>query len=90
MDMIKEFLGPITALALKNFITLDSTVCVKNPDFSNFVKLSTFKHRVDETKIKMRFYFQGVTDFHVLFSKNAGLPKNEKMFNICKYVSKSL
>lgn len=61
----------------------------RNPDFSNFTSLDSFvnlKNDRDEI-MKMRFYFKGTTDFHVLLSEKDRLPEpDEKPFNICKYI----
>lgn len=56
------------------------------PDFTNFLKLSSFKYGICEDEIHLRFYFKGDADFHVLFTKHRRLPEpNEKMFNVCKH-----
>lgn len=57
------------------------------PDHTNFIPISSLVHGVTSDTVRVRFYFQGKSDFHVMFSRINALPKpNEKVFDVCKFI----
>uniref|UniRef100_T1GUI6 Farnesoic acid O-methyl transferase domain-containing protein n=1 Tax=Megaselia scalaris TaxID=36166 RepID=T1GUI6_MEGSC len=60
-----------------------------NPSHSNFVSLESFQNNSvieKEKHFRIRFYFQGDSDFHVMFSRYPRTPsRGETAFDMCEY-----